>query len=242
MNNSDKVYSPKEVEDIFSNFDTNKKEWDDVTNIGYRSTRLRLNYGGQANNTRLRQGFGGQVNPTNNIERPVNGNNTNDTNVVKVKKNWLMIGVIGFVGVIVVLGVILAVVNYVNVPNQSEQQQILITDKENYVPIETVGGQDVQDVVAPEPEKPVIVDSDSDGLNDEEEAQYRTNPNKPDTDNDGLFDGEEVKLYKTNPLSSDSDADGFLDGEEIKGGYNHLGPGKLLNFEEAIMKLKKSNE
>lgn len=48
------------------------------------------------------------------------------------------------------------------------------------------------------------IDSDGDGLTDEEEAEYNTNPN-----------------------AVDSDLDGYTDGEEVQNGYNPLGPGKL---------------
>ncbi len=72
-----------------------------------------------------------------------------------------------------------------------------------------------------------IVDSDNDGLSDEEEGVYGTDVNLPDTDGDGLFDREEIKIYDTDPLNSDTDGDGFLDGDEVKSGYNPLGPGRL---------------
>ncbi|MBT4516515.1 MAG: CAP domain-containing protein [Candidatus Komeilibacteria bacterium] len=39
-----------------------------------------------------------------------------------------------------------------------------------------------------------IIDSDSDGLSDDEEKKYGTDPFNPDTDNDGMSDGEEVKI------------------------------------------------
>ncbi len=73
----------------------------------------------------------------------------------------------------------------------------------------------------------VPVDSDSDGLTDDEEAALGTNPNIIDTDNDGLSDYEEVKIYKTNPLVVDTDRDGYPDGTEVRGGYNPNGDGKL---------------
>ena len=38
----------------------------------------------------------------------------------------------------------------------------------------------------------VAADSDSDGLTDEEEAWWLCDPNNPDTDNDGVYDGDEV--------------------------------------------------
>lgn len=74
----------------------------------------------------------------------------------------------------------------------------------------------------------IPVDSDADGLNDEEEIAAGSNPNLIDTDNDGLSDYEEVTIYKTNPAKPDTDGDTFLDGAEVKGGYNPNGPGKLV--------------
>lgn len=41
-----------------------------------------------------------------------------------------------------------------------------------------------------------------------------------DSDNDGLFDYQELNLYMTDPLNPDTDGDGYLDGEEVKNGYN----------------------
>lgn len=59
------------------------------------------------------------------------------------------------------------------------------------------------------------IDSDGDGLLDNEEAQYGTDPYDPDTDDDGLSDGEEVKIYSTDPLNPDTDLDGLKDGAEV---------------------------
>jgi len=50
-------------------------------------------------------------------------------------------------------------------------------------------------------------DTDNDGLNDYEEFLAKTDPRKLDTDGDGLTDGEEINRWKTNPLSLDSDGD-----------------------------------
>ena len=74
------------------------------------------------------------------------------------------------------------------------------------------------------------IDTDQDGLTDEEEAALSTNPNSSDTDQDGLTDREEIKVYGTEPLESDTDSDGYIDGEEVKGGFNPKGPGKLLDI------------
>lgn len=58
------------------------------------------------------------------------------------------------------------------------------------------------------------IDSDGDGLSDEEEVRYGTDKTKSDTDTDGLSDYLEVHTYKTNPLKQDSDANGILDNKE----------------------------
>jgi len=74
------------------------------------------------------------------------------------------------------------------------------------------------------------IDSDQDGLTDEEEKQLGTNPNSVDSDDDGLFDREEVKVYQTDPLNADTDGDGFLDGDEVRDGYNPKGTGRLFKI------------
>ena len=71
------------------------------------------------------------------------------------------------------------------------------------------------------------IDTDKDGLDDEREKLLGTDIYSMDTDNDGLFDREEVEVYKTDPLNFDTDGDGFLDGDEVKAGYNPKGEGKL---------------
>lgn len=59
-------------------------------------------------------------------------------------------------------------------------------------------------------------DTDGDGLRDGEEVhQYKTDPLNPDTDGDGLKDGDEVRVHRTNPLNPDTDADGLQDGAEV---------------------------
>ncbi|MDI6641986.1 MAG: hypothetical protein QME68_06730, partial [Elusimicrobiota bacterium] len=67
-------------------------------------------------------------------------------------------------------------------------------------------------------------DSDDDDLWDgydiganKGEMTYGTDPNNPDTDGDGLKDGEEVLTYGTNPLSNDTDMDGLTDYQELNG-------------------------
>ncbi|MBI5473334.1 MAG: OmpA family protein [Ignavibacteriae bacterium] len=58
-------------------------------------------------------------------------------------------------------------------------------------------------------------DADEDGLTDTQEQRLTTDPNSPDTDRDGIKDGEEVRRYKTDPLRTDTDEDGISDGDEI---------------------------
>jgi len=103
--------------------------------------------------------------------------------------------------------------------------------------LETVTPEPPAETTAPEPSQPAEtavvperLDSDQDGLTDEEEAALGTNANNIDSDQDGLTDREEVKVYQTDPLNSDTDGDGYKDGEEIASGYNPKGQGKLLEI------------
>jgi hypothetical protein len=75
---------------------------------------------------------------------------------------------------------------------------------------------------------PVFIDTDHDGLSDEQEKQYNTDIAKKDTDQDGLTDREEIKVYLTDPLNPDTDQDGYNDGDEVKAGYSPKGSGKLF--------------
>lgn len=54
-------------------------------------------------------------------------------------------------------------------------------------------------------------DLDYDGLNNYEEYMYDTDMNNPDTDHDGILDGDEIKIYKTDPTKLDTDGDGYSD-------------------------------
>jgi len=72
-------------------------------------------------------------------------------------------------------------------------------------------------------------DIDQDALSNGQEGTAGTDPENPDTDGDGLFDGEEVRSFGTDPLKSDTDGDGFSDGEEVRKGYNPKGSGKLFD-------------
>ncbi|MEX0772349.1 MAG: OmpA family protein [Balneolales bacterium] len=59
-------------------------------------------------------------------------------------------------------------------------------------------------------------DTDGDGLSDGDELnEYQTDPLVADTDDDGLSDGDEVLVYNTDPLNSDTEGDGVSDGDEV---------------------------
>jgi PKD repeat protein len=58
-------------------------------------------------------------------------------------------------------------------------------------------------------------DPDKDILTNMEEMWHGTNPLNPDTDDDYLTDGYEVKIHDTDPLNPDTDNDGYFDGEEV---------------------------
>jgi len=66
-------------------------------------------------------------------------------------------------------------------------------------------------------------DEDNDGLTDDQELAWGTDPKNPDTDGDGIGDGAEVK-DGSNPLLPDSDEDGAGDGEEKTAGTDPLNP------------------
>ena len=106
-------------------------------------------------------------------------------------------------------------------------------------------------------------DLDNDGLTNEEEVLYKTDPRVADSDFDFLLDGEEVHIYftnpktvdsdydyicdsleifetKTNPISADTDNDGIMDGYELYvHGTNPLKPDtdgdSLTDYEEGYI-------
>ncbi|MEM7219493.1 MAG: hypothetical protein AAF515_14090 [Pseudomonadota bacterium] len=59
-------------------------------------------------------------------------------------------------------------------------------------------------------------DTDGDGLLDGEEPELGLDPNVGDMDGDGLLDGAEVKRLGTDPRRADSDDDGLEDGAEVR--------------------------
>src|SRR5829696_904575 len=80
-------------------------------------------------------------------------------------------------------------------------------------------------VVATDTTEPVAADTtvatetdlDADNYADALEWDLGLDPTNPDTDGDGVADGDEINIYGTAPTLADTDGDGVLDGEELFG-------------------------
>jgi outer membrane protein OmpA-like peptidoglycan-associated protein len=83
-------------------------------------------------------------------------------------------------------------------------------------------GRDRMPVAALAP-PPAALDTDGDGLTDEEERTLtHTNPMLADSDGDGLTDREEIQVWRTDPNKFDTDGGGIGDGAEVARGTNPL--------------------
>jgi len=140
---------------------------------------------------------------------------------------WLIV-------IVIVIIVLMVAATLISATGVFQKKEVNVNNASNEVTNETVINTNL---ALPTNQADLPLDSDKDGLSDDEEKSLSTNPNNPDSDADGLFDREEVKVYKTNPLKSDSDGDGHSDGDEVKTGYDPLGPGKLLDFTNAVNNL-----
>ena len=110
------------------------------------------------------------------------------------------------------------------VSNQGTSSPITLTGLQNdeayTCEITAFAGSDPSETVAMGQVTPTSnppVDTDGDGLTDEEETSLGTDPNNADSDGDGLTDGTEVTLG-TDPTLPDTDGDGFSDSEEVEEG------------------------
>ncbi len=85
------------------------------------------------------------------------------------------------------------------------------------------GLADIQETLSgTDPDNP---DTDGDGLSDGDEVLiYKTDPRNRDTDGDILSDYDEINLHKTNPTMRDTDGDGLPDGLELSQGTDPLVP------------------
>ena len=65
-------------------------------------------------------------------------------------------------------------------------------------------------------------DGDNDGATDDFETANGSDPNDPDTDGDGLIDGDEFFTIFSDPTDADTDDDGVDDGDEVAAGTDPL--------------------
>lgn len=79
-------------------------------------------------------------------------------------------------------------------------------------------------------------DNDNDGLLNYQEVYFKTDPNNPDTDGDGLTDFDEIVITKTDPLKEDTDDNGVLDCDED---FDRDG---LINIDELLNNADPYNE
>lgn len=119
------------------------------------------------------------------------------------------------------------------IPRNGEQEGISATQTASYNQTQAaiIGGEDTDGDGLLNSEEleigtdPLNPDSDADGLKDGEEVKtYGTNPLLVDTDGDALSDGDEILIYKTNPLIPDTDEDLLNDGDEVNRQTNPLMP------------------
>jgi hypothetical protein len=76
-------------------------------------------------------------------------------------------------------------------------------------------------------------DADGDALLVVDETTIGTDPRNPDSDGDGITDGDEVNVHATDPKRADSDGDGQSDPSELAAGTNPLANGSLLRVTSA---------
>ena len=80
---------------------------------------------------------------------------------------------------------------------------------------ETAAPVEGAEPVAAETAVATPADQDADNMADASEAEIGLDPSDPDTDGDGVADGDEGTLYGTDPFAGDSDGDGLMDGDEL---------------------------
>ena len=69
---------------------------------------------------------------------------------------------------------------------------------------------------------PGFEDLDGDGIPNKEERLRGTDPQRVDSDFDGLSDFAEIRRYLTSPILVDTDGDGAWDGEEVAAGTDPM--------------------
>lgn len=176
----------------------------------------------------------------------------------KVKKIVLIV-----IGMFLALGV--AVSAYVFIFNKPQNANTDVNNEisnevndENSVTNENTNNANGNEVVNEQVvDNPDLLDDDKDGLTNGEEKLLGTDPLLADTDNDRLFDFDEVRVYHsdpisndtdkdalldydevmtwfTNPLIPDTDADGYSDGVEVNNKFNPLGSGTISDWKPPV--------
>ena len=90
-------------------------------------------------------------------------------------------------------------------------------------PVAEAAPEPIADAAPAETSEPVVADAavataadqDADNYLDAAELEIGLDPGDPDSDDDGVADGDEVNIYFTDPFNGDSDGDGASDGEEL---------------------------
>jgi hypothetical protein len=94
-------------------------------------------------------------------------------------------------------------------------------------PVAAAAPEPVADTAPAETTEPVAADIavaspedlDADNYIDALELEVGLDPSNPDSDGDGVADGDEVTIYLTDPFTWDTDGDGASDGEELFGTF-----------------------
>jgi len=94
-------------------------------------------------------------------------------------------------------------------PGVASAPEPVVETVETTAPVETSEPVATDTAVASE------TDLDADNYADAAELEVGLDPNNPDTDGDGVADGDEVNIYGTDPFTADSDGDGISDGGEL---------------------------
>ena len=158
---------------------------------------------------------------------PVSSHNFKTTGLI------IMLSGLFFIGALVYLGYVYMIrpmsgdyqpsISQV-IPAEIEKEEDLVeTPPEQPLEFSRVEEINVE-LVSPVPTEVAVTEAASENLvNADEESQVSA---AFDSDGDGLSDQDE-DVFGTNPLLPDTDGDGYQDADEITQGYNPLGEGKI---------------